>query len=319
MTYSSLKVTLVYVLGMIIEIVILASRTHFMLTEGSQYDPYELKSGDLVYMKRGSLLGIGQEARAVVGCPYDIDDAMPASDGVCSFASFEFNANLLTQGWVQCSLGLSLFISILFRIGIFAFKLSYDINSHEPNSYIVAILSGVSGWISVTIVVMLLHIQQFISLLPIELIRPNAYCLEIHVPVSTTTAICQYKIGAAVILIGFPVAIAGLVFAFILFSLRHPKASFAAIVSTMIGLCGLAMTLVWLFGGIVLGFWYVFADLHASESTLTLAALSTGVLALVFIDSLVQRIVYGDYMLAHEAAQRAFELSPIPVAGVDRK
>lgn len=295
---GAIKVALIYLVYLIVEIVILCARADFMLNEGDDYKASILKNGDLVYIKSG-LENLGDESREKVECPYDLEDVRPAPDSTCSYWFIDLNPNLVSQGWVQFSIGVGLIVAILLRFIAFGCKLAYDFRENDdPGSYSAAILEGCCGWFFMTVIEMTLHFQQFISLLPIEVILPNAYCLDVQVPVATMKAICRYKIAAAAIPIGVPISIGGFGFAAFMGALIDSTEGWCkfivamlAIYGVILGMYGLSFVVFWLFGGIVLGYWYVFGGVSlnylTSNTNLILVALSSSVFILLLIEKVV--------------------------------
>jgi hypothetical protein len=319
---GSIKIALIYTMWLLIEIVILCGRADFMLNSGSDYEPHILENGELVYFKSG-LWNLGDHSRHQVGCPYNLEGSYPAPDNTCMYWFMPLNANLVSQGWVQFSLGVGLIFAILFRIIAFGCKLGYD-NREKVNhdSVADALCAGICGWLLITTVELILHFQQFISLLPIEVILPNAYCLQVQVPVATMKAVCRYKIAAAAIPIGLPMAIGGFGFAAlcgsVISQLKEGAQAFAAfltVVGIIFGMYGLTFVIFWLFGGIVLGFWYVFGGVSlgylTSDTNLILVLLSSSVFFLLLIEHLFKIWLSGckDYNTVRVAAEDGLELA----------
>jgi hypothetical protein len=317
-----IKIALIYTMWLLIEIVILCGRADFMLNNGGDYEPHILKNGELVYFKSG-LWNLGDHSRHQVGCPYNLEDSYPAPDNTCMYWFMPLNANLVSQGWVQFSLGVGLIIAIVFRIIAFGCKLVYDNREKVKHASAAdAFCAGICGWLLVTIVELILHFQQFISLLPIEVILPNAYCLEVQVPVATMKAICRYKIAAAAIPIGLPISIGGFGVAVFFGSMAKQLtegaqafAVFCSLVGIIFGVYGLTFVIFWLFGGIVLGFWYVFGGVSlgylTSDTNLILVLLSSSVFFLLLIEELIKFCSSGcrDYNAVKVAAENALELA----------
>jgi hypothetical protein len=260
------KVTLIYMVWLIIEIVILGARANFFFHHGAKYEAYILKHGELVYIKE-AIRHLSDQSRKSVGCPYNLEDSHPAPEKMCSYWFLDFNPNLISQGWVQFSLGIGLIVAIILRMVSFGFKICLecaDDDASQNETRFERACSKLCTSFFVTLVELFLHFQQFISLLPFEVILPNAYCLEVQVPVATMKAICRYKLAAAAIPIGMPIAIAGLGVAFVCFSIVQTNGSdngascgFAifGLPFLFIGLFGFTIVIFWMFGGIVLGFW----------------------------------------------------------------
>lgn len=310
----------------LIEIVILCGRADFMLNNGSDYEAHILKTGELVYFK-SELWNLGKDSRHKVGCPYDLEESYPAPDSTCRYWFIPLNANLVSQGWVQFSLGVGLIVAILFRIIALGCKLFYDSIERVHDSVAAALFEGICGWFLITIVELILHFQQFISLLPIEVILPNAYCLEVQVPVATMKAICRYKIAAAAIPIGLPMSIGGFGFSAFCWSMISDCSDermkgivfLCGFVGVIFGMYGLTFVIFWLFGGIVLGFWYVYGCVTlgyiTSDTNLILVLMSSTVFILLIIEQIIKIWSSGcrNYKAAKVAAEAALDLGQLPL------
>lgn len=335
--FGEVKLILIYSLWLVIDVVIICSRANFMFNHGQGYEPYRLHDGTLVYFK-DALRDLDHYSRKEVGCNYDLHDSEPASDETCSYWFIPFNANLVSQGWVKFSLGVGLIINIVLRICAVGFKLVMESihrnegGGGENRSAIEAFCAGVGGWIVVTIVELLLHFQQFIVLLPFEVILPNYYCLDVQVPVSTLAAVCRYKLACAGIPIGVPLIIGGVFFALIGMKgalgedIENEKNScclrcfFASIGICAMILAGFGATMVifWLFGGIILGFWYVFGAYSlgylTSEVNLTIVFFSSFTIILLFIEALIRLRFFPTKENVGKATNNGFELVQAVVA-----
>jgi hypothetical protein len=312
------------------EVVVIIGRADFMFRHGSEYEAHRLRNGDLVYFKK-ELYGLTRESRIDVGCNYNLVDVQAAADDTCSYWFLDLNANLLSQGWVKFSLGIGLMITIILRLFAFAVKIAFDksLSDESKNSAGGVIGEEIWGWLVMTIVELCLHFQQFIVLLPFEVILPNDYCLHVQVPVSVLKAICRYKIACTGIPIGLPMFVGCGAVSFLLAScaesMSEGNGKYCAMFFGLMALScaiwsffGLTMIIFWLFGGIVLGFWYVFGGLSlgylTSEINFILVLVSSSTVLILFLEKLFIGCCCqgrGDYGTVREGTRTALELTGV--------
>lgn len=298
---GQIKLAMIYFLWLVIEVIIVSARANFMLRKGSDYEAYILKDDSLVYFKE-SLRDLTPESRKQVGCDYKLEGAVPAADDVCSYWFLDLDADLVTQGWVKFSLGIGLIINIILRFVAITIKLAYDLREKDDqvaDNFCLDKFTEFWSWIIITIIELLLHFQQFIVLLPLQVVLPNEYCLDIQVPVDTKKAVCEYKLACTGVPIGLPMAAGGLFFAYFFGGIGASTEEafvtcfffFLALGSALIGFFGLTMIIFWLFAGIILGFWYIFGGYSlgylTSEINVMIVFLSSLTVILFFLESVI--------------------------------
>jgi hypothetical protein len=187
---------------------------------------------------------------------------------------FPLGLELLSQGYVQFSVGLGILISIVFQFIMgFVDMALHMVNREEMEPGGAAVLI-----IGKMIFEFALSVQQYMVLFPLQNVLPTPYCLIINVPhdVEIEYAVCLFKISTAGIPIGLPCLVGG---GFIGFA-GLGMGGWAGIIIGLIGLFffgfGLSLLIFWLFGGFVLGSWYMFTGGTYGFSPSTTALIIVG-------------------------------------------
>jgi hypothetical protein len=301
---GAVKMVLIYGMWYILDVATLCARLDFLLNEGTHYKPYILEgSGELVYFT-DHLRYAGKSAREAAGCDYNTEAAESAPYDTCQYWTIKLGPDLATEGWVRFSLGLGLIIAICLRAGAFILAVISHKKSKKLGGFCSA--EGFLFIIGMSVIDALLHLQQYIGLLPLEAALPNAYCIQMQVPETTKKAICLFKIAAAAIPYGLPMFVGCAIGAYFLFLMgmnlisegeNAIMAFFGFVCIAGAGYCavysffGLTFIIFWFFGGIWLGIHYTVAglglDYLLSQYSFFFIAITATTYALLLADGLM--------------------------------
>ena len=300
-----------------LEFVTLCSRLDFMLNEGLAYVPHKLVDGSIEYYADGQMEDITLKNAELSGCSFNTTDAYRLPRGAdCQYWLIDMGLELFSQGWVQFSVVISLILTFLMRGGAVGMKLWFEyhqelkIRDGEENNDDGLCVRMMGKWfaeLGLFCVAFMLQTQQYLIIFPLEVIFPNAYCLDVEVPVPVEKAICLFKIAAAAVPIGLPLCVGcALVMRFIMHIFQNDTEKHW-LVSLLLGIIfiqsvvwfgyGISMIVLWLFGGFVIGIWYSAAGLSLGFPSAEYAFTSFALTVAPFLLLKIELVVYNMYML----------------------
>lgn len=255
-------------------------------------------SGDLVFLSKEFFRATPRDLEDA-GCGYeDIVGAHEHSGNyVCSFI-YPLGPELISQGYVQFSIGAQLILIVFLQFTCLIFKIILlDQNSDGTvASNALSCLTGAG-------LEFVLNLHQYMILLPLTAVLPNEFCARVLVPVSTQKAICLFKIAAAMIPYGMPSVLGGIFILYLAYSVGKSASKsnnvFLYLICIVVGTTGLyffatglCMVIFWLFGCVVLGMWYALEGVSLSFATAETALILNAMKCTPFLFSFFDVMLY---------------------------